>query len=238
MDISSLQHNAEIVHSALVEKGNTLVAKKDCKIYIPESYFSRYLAVKDDTLKIVGIFGIVVGDKHYAASVACSLMEITPTNTNVVTIEDEKYMEYQFDAGDVICPNINLVCTKTFLDRVYAEFVDKGRVPWYIDYDTALGVFETAKFHSNINLGIDQAITELIVASTARNSKDRSKFYRHGITKGLDRKKRPDYIPLSSVALSATNTTAKLLGNNIQEGITSALVNPSERNEPIEDLLR
>ena len=48
----------------------------------------------------------------------------------------------------------------------------------------------------------------------------------------------PALIPFRSVTYGATNTTAKLMGAYFDEGLTSALVNPSQRTEKIEELLR
>ena len=45
-------------------------------------------------------------------------------------------------------------------------------------------------------------------------------------------------IPLRSVAYAASNTTNKLAGSYFSVGLTSALVNPTERVEKIEAILR
>jgi hypothetical protein len=64
-------------------------------------------------------------------------------------------------------------------------------------------------------------------------------FYRHQFkdTKQLT-DKPPEIIALRSVQDGASNTTAKLMGAYLDEGINSALVDPAERLERVEDLLR
>ena len=45
-------------------------------------------------------------------------------------------------------------------------------------------------------------------------------------------------LPLKSIAYGLSNTTSRLMGNYLNDGMNSALVNPSTQNESIEDLLR
>ena len=64
-------------------------------------------------------------------------------------------------------------------------------------------------------------------------------YYRSVINNRSDLKKNPPvFIPLRSVVYGATNTTNKLAGSYFNEGVISALVSPSTRIEPIEELLR
>ena len=118
-------------------------------------------------------------------------------------------------------------------------FIAKGKIPWYLNYSDLGILFTTAKLHAGANLGVDNAALEMIVSSLARDPQDRMRYYRHSVDTPKDtRNNPPDIIPLRSVALSTTNTTAKLLGNYMQEGVTSALVSPTERSESIETMLR
>jgi hypothetical protein len=50
--------------------------------------------------------------------------------------------------------------------------------------------------------------------------------------------KPPTFIPFRSPIYGATNTTAKLIGAYFDDSINSALVNPSEKVEGVESLLR
>ncbi|MNJ68815.1 hypothetical protein D3C77_650980 [compost metagenome] len=48
----------------------------------------------------------------------------------------------------------------------------------------------------------------------------------------------PTIIPLRNVSYGATNTIAKLTGSRFDEGMTSAIVNPGDRVERTEMVLR
>ena len=82
-------------------------------------------------------------------------------------------------------------------------------------------------------------VMELIASMVSRNQKNRLEYYRHTIQNRDELKTNPPlFVALRSVSDSATNTTNKLGGSYFEEGLTSALVNPTERVERIEDLLR
>lgn len=239
MDIDSLQRSPDMVHSAMKEVGDTLIALKQVRIYIPEHYVGSYLAYIDDEVRIIGIHGIVVDGKYLASSRCCAMMSIDPSTTNIVSIKGENFYEFTFEAGETIIKNLNLVQVGTLLFRIFDEFNSKGNIPWYLSEEDVCLLFDTAEEHAGASLGVNSAIMEMVGGSMARSGLDKSIFYRHVLKSMADKEKvKPFYIPLKSVAYGATNTTAKISGAYFEEGMTSALITPSERNETIEELLR
>jgi hypothetical protein len=129
--------------------------------------------------------------------------------------------------------NLNLVKINTLLILIYNDFLSKGNIPWYMDYDDISQLFETSSLHAGASLNADMAMFELLVSIIARQKKDKRFHYRHD-----NATYRPAWVGLSSVAFQATNTFAKLSGGYFNEGLTSALVTPSTTNESIETLIR
>lgn len=240
MDIRKLIRKPEVIHASLAEtKNDTLIAVRECKIYIPTRFAEYRLAVISNEIRIVGIFAIVVDDLYYGVSNANAIMQITPTSTTVVDVEGDEYYEFRFERGSQITPNINLVQDNSFVYRIYDEIVAKGHVPWFISYEDMGKLFETAVYHGNMRLGPNNVPLEMIAASISRSAKDRTLFYRHTIKSVADQLKSPPaFIALRNVMLGATNTTARLMGAYFDEGLLSALVNPSESTEGVETLLR
>lgn len=240
MNIDQFTRDADKVHAALKEVGNQLIAVKECKIYVPEHYMGSFLgSMDDDGVRIIGIYGITVDDKYYATSRCTTMINIDPSIINIVEIDGMNYMEFFFQKGDVVIKNTNLICISTLLFRIYDEIVAKGKVPWYITYQDLCLLFDTAKAHGEVNLGVESAIIEMVGSSMARNSEDKTLFFRHLLKTKADKEKlSPEFVGLRSVAYGATNTTAKLLGAYFQEGMTSALITKSERSESIEEILR
>lgn len=240
MDIKSLIRDPKRVKETLFETDEeALITKTGCKIYIPVRFEERGLATISVETLIVGIYAIVIEDKYYAISLINTMVRIDPQITNKVSINGDDYYEFVFTPGSTVIPSLQLVKVNTLPYRIYDELFAKGRIPWYIGYYDLARIYDSAKYHAGVNIGEDHEVTELLVSMITRDSKDRNIYYRQSVKSDEDMKQNPPvFIPLKSVAYSATNTMNKLAGSYMQDGIVSALVNPSERPERIENLLR
>lgn len=240
MDGSRWKRDPSKVHQSLTEsKDGSVVTSRKCCIYIPKRFVEKQLAVIAAEIYIVGIFAIVVDDAYYGVSTANAMMRIQPTTISTVKFDEESYLEFAFEPGSVVIANTQLIKTDTLVYKIFDEIIAKGRVPWYIGYEDLAKLFSSAGHFAGVDLTGSHAILEMFAAAIARDATDRSKYYRHTVSKQDDAIKRPPVIiPLRSVTYGATNTTAKLLGSYWSDGLTSALVNPSEKVEHIEELLR
>lgn len=240
MDPRRLTRDAPKVHAALKElPDGRLVTTKGCKIYIPARYAERGLAQVGIDTYIVGIYAIVVDDKYYGVSMVNAMMRIDPTTTQKISVDEEEFYEFYFEPGATVCVSVMLVKTDTLTFKIYDEIIAKGRVPWYLDYNDLGSLFKTAKYHAGANVGQQREVTELIVSMIARDPKDRTKYYRQTVqSQGEIALRPPAFIPLRSVVYQATDTTTKIMGSYFSDGLQSALINPSERTERIEGLLR
>lgn len=240
MDPSTLKRDPQRVHKALtVTRSKQMVTPTGCRIYIPARFSEQGLASLGSDIYILGIFAITVEDKYYGVSLANAMMRITPDSTNTVKVGEDDYLEFSFDPGSVVCPNVDLVKDDTLPYRVYNEIHAKGRAPWYISYEDLGRIFQSAPYHAGMRVGANHAVVELMAAAICRDASRRTRYYRHVVEKESDLVNTPPVvIPLKDVSLGATNTTARLLGSYFQDGLTSALVNPADRSEPIEALLR
>lgn len=237
MDIKHLVRNREAVHANLKEVGDTLVALGPMTIHLPESYLGTELADAGDHVMIVGIHALVVGN-NYAVSSACALMEIAPSSKVIEKIEDVKYVVYNFEEGDTVYVNLNLTRTKTIPYRIYYKITANGNIPWYFDLTDHARLFETIVLHSGLSLGVNPAILEIQTSTLFRQDGDKTKYARHLNIPHVGRVSgKISTVKLESVTFGATNVATKIFGNRISEGIQSALVNPSEEPEAVEDLI-
>ena len=236
----SLTRDASRVIETLEElPDNRLVTKKGCKIYVPARFAEHDLAVLGVKNYIVGIYAIVVDDTYYGVSTVNAMINIDPTDTNKVKIGDDDYIEFVFAPGSTVIKSLDLVKIDVLTYKIYDEIFSKGRVPLYLDYNDLGGIFDTAKYHANANLGTTGEVTQLIASMISRDPQDKTKYYRTMINDLSDvRNNPPAFIPLRSVAYAATNTTTRLGGSYFDKGVVSALVNPSDRVERIESLLK
>lgn len=240
MNIHGLIKDPQYVRTHLRElPDDRLITLKDCAIYLPVRFSEHGMASVGVETYIVGIYLIVMEGKYSAVSLVNTILRIEPSKVNRVMVNGDEYYEFLFNAGSTVIPNINLVQNNRMPYKIYDEIFAKGRVPFYLGYEELARIFDTSKKHGGVNIGGEHEITELLVSMICRNPQDRTQYYRQAI-EGLDdlNRKKPAFVPLKSVAYSATNTTNKLAGSYMQDGIVSALVSPSERVERIESLLR
>lgn len=238
-DPNNLVRSPEKVKSTLIEDGDQLITKTGCKIYIPTRWTDKHLAIVGKETRVISVFPIVIDDKYYSVSSAVASMPLTPSRTSIVTIGEEECYEFLFDKGAVICPNINLVRVSTMAYYLYDEIIAKAHVPWFLDYADVLRLLYTTRMHADIVLAANNVPMELLAATIARQSKDVTKYYRHvAVNDKVMMVNKPSYVPLGNVLVGATNTTAKLMGNYLDDGITSALINPTTQIDPVETLFR
>jgi len=239
MNIKSLVRDPSKIHEALQELDDfKVVARQECKIYIPARFVERNLAELGVENYITGICAIVVGD-FFAVMNVCAMLKIEPVQTLKIRIQGDEYYEFYFPKGSTVITTTELVKKDTLVYRIYDEIISKGKVPWYLDYNDLGKIFDTAKLHAGANIGQNSEVTELIVSMIARDRVDKTKYYRTVINSLDDLKKNPPtYIPLRSVIYAATNTTNKLAGSYFATSTVSALVSPATRTERIEAILR
>lgn len=240
MDAAQFVRDAKKVKAYLKTMADgSVITTQGCKIYIPERYKLKRLMMQGAETYILAIYALVVEDKYYAVSMANAMIPLGPAQISTVKFDDEPYLELTFEAGSTVFTGTDLVKNNTLVYAIFDEFFSKAHVPWFIGYEDLAKLFDTADYHAGLNLGRSRAILEMIASMIARDPDNRTLYYRHVVKdKNTLQRHPPVVIPLRSVALGATNTTAKLIGAYADEGLTSALVNESTRVEPIEAILR
>lgn len=232
MDVRKLIRDKEKVLSTLKESKDQLFTTVGCKVYFPKRFEEKEIASVGSEVSSLGMVGIVVGN-HYATLKVIAMVTFSPDETKLVDIEGHAYYELSFDPGSVVIPNMNVVKKDVLSYDVYDMFLSKGRIPWYMDYDDLTRLFDTAKEYSGADLGERPEAMAVCVSLIARDPKDRRVYYRQ-----TDMKAPPAYVPMKSVEYGATNTLNKLGGNYFQIGVVSSLIDPAEKVEKIEAILR
>lgn len=217
----------------------SVVAKKPCRIVIPARFQERNLASLGSEVYILGVYAIILKDNSYAISMTDAMMQIDPSTTETIMMDGDQYLQFSFDRGSRVFVTVDLVKNALLLYNIFDEFISKGNVPWYIEYEDLPHLFDTAEYHAGSKVGGNHVIYEYICAMVGRVSDNRQLHFRHFAKSHKDEKVHPPvFVPFRSVIYNAPNTTAKLLGAYASDGLTSALVNPAQRVEAIEDLLR
>lgn len=239
MDVTKLIRDPKLTHGDLVVVNKTeVITKKGCSIIFPSRYITQGLAEVSSEVSLLGIYALVRGNK-YTVSKALTVIKSQPDEINNLKIDDVGYTELVFYPDSTVVVNTEVVKNSNLLFLVWDEFITKGKIPWFIDYKDLGDLLGSAKRYTGVTLGANKKILELIAAVISRDPKDLLSHYRHVIEKMSDLKTNPPTIvKLNSVSMNASNTTAKLIGGYWEEGVTSALMHPSEDKESLEDALR
>lgn len=210
-----------------------------CRIFIPKRFVERELAAVGTENYSIGFFPIVTPDNKFLLVNAIAFIYLNPSSFNTVYIDGIEHVEFTFDKNTIVIKSMNLVQKDTLVHGTFNEFISNGNIPWYINYDDAGTTFDTATTIAGTSIGSNPEIIEMLIASISRQKQKVTSYFRTLVT-NLEQAKtfQPVYVPLKSVSYSATTTTNKLAGSYFDEGITSALINPTTKPDTIGTILR
>lgn len=218
-----------------------LLCDVPCRILVPERWIYRNLATVGTETFVTGIFPIILkedNDEYFAVVNVMARMQIMPSSTVKIKIDDVDYLEFSFEPGDILIKNINLVVDKTLPYYVYNEIIDKGNIPYLLNYFDLANLFLTCPVYANLNLG-SRSVINLVTSTIARDNKEPMRLYRHVLFKPTDPLTNPPmYVPFRSVVWNTSDTVSKINGAYFSDAINSALVNPSESVELLEEIYR
>lgn len=243
MDVKAWRRDPEAIHALLKDTPEgQLIARKPLRIYLPRRFEGTRLGTIAKDIRVLAVFMIAsVEEKVYSVCKACSIMVLTPTSSTIVDMPDGEYYEFSFDAGQIICPNIDLVKDDTLPYAIFDEIMAKGHIPWYftgVDLSTLL---ESADYHAGLTFGPTNVPIELIASSMMRNPDDLRLYYRFMMEQSKmlnDQPVPPGFIALNNIIYGTTDTVSKIVGSYFDDSVTSALVNVSEKKGGVETLLR
>lgn len=241
-------YDADAVKKTLVEQGDAVITTTGCRIYIPVRFAEQGLALLGDETFIFGFFAILpnfpalAGQEPtpvFAVSTACTMIGISPSTTKIIKDGENSYYEFGFDPYTEVINNVNVVMDDTLPYQMYREFIQMGRVPPYLNYEQQAGLFDSVLELCGVSLGAKESILSMIASSVFKDPNDLRRSYAFALKSIEDmRRVRPALVPFRDVQFGTTNTTARLMGSYPDLAVTSALVNPSERLEDMEELLR
>lgn len=234
-----LKRNAGKVLEALGDTpGKPVIAKKALKILFPTRFRDINLAIIGETSYVFGLFAVVVGEEYALINLNCYL-ELGKAAISKAKYADGEYYVYSYEPGDIVIKTKEVVARSNLIFTAIDEFVFKGKVPWYMNYEDMGRLFSTAEEFAGTKAKLIPSVMEFLAAYIARKKDDRSKYIRDGATKYEDFDlSKIAWVPLRSVYWSAPGTVNKLSGAYFADGVVSALVNPSQKVEKVESILR
>jgi len=234
------RRNAEKVYRALDDQDNRpVITKAPIRLIVPARFREIGLLQIGTQTFVFGLAALVLESNEWALLNVNAYLELGPAAVELIKIDDVEYYTFQFQAGDVLFKTKELVCHSSLLYTAIEEFIFKGKMPRYVEYEDGCHLFDSAKKHTKTTASIQHSVVEFLVGFIGRDRADRAKYIREVAKSendfGMD---KLSWVPMRSVYWSAPSTVNKLAGAYFSEGIVSALVNPSERTDKIEQILR
>ena len=226
----------KIKDSVVFSEEGSAVAKRDCQILVPNSWCNTDLVQIGHQTYICSIYMIKDDRDFYAVSIANCMVRIEPSSMDIVELEGKEYLSFEFDKGATIFPSTKVVRNNKLIYSIFEEFVAKGRVPVFMNYTDLGRIFDSSKYYADVELASTPTIVHAMISTIARDP-DNPQIYFRQTTSGEDLE-RVKFIPMRNSIHAATNTTARMVGSYFSDNLDSALINPQEKEEQIESLLR
>lgn len=212
-----------------------VVTTKDTHVYFPARFEKARLAFIQNNYDVVGYLAVVSGGKYGVISLPC-LLTMNPSSVQTVKIDEVEYLELHFEAGVTLFETTRLSKDSTLVYPIYNELISKPNLPVYFSYKDALMCLrKTGKF-ANLSLEKTNVATEVIIATTTRDSTNPQLLFRQALAKGGAAK--PVFYGLRNIQHGVTNVPTAIMGSYSDMGVDSLLVNPPVKLDKYEELLR
>jgi hypothetical protein len=187
-----------------------------------------------DTVTTPGVMDMIFDDHFHAGLNLLASITIEPSDMGSFSHEGIEYVTLFLKTGDKFMTSYRVIQDPNIVYVLWTEFVTNGGVPYWLDYDAFLKLFDRVRELTGAGIGVSRSVYEGIIAHIARDKDNFSLQYRL-----TDMSKPMKLVPLKSVSQAPTGTVARLNGSYFKdEGSTAALRWQVDQQQPFENLLR
>jgi len=214
------------------KSGEVIVTGGPISIMIPRSYEKYKRLNITDEIDTLAMFEITIDNETKEFFLPASII-MKPSVVQYVTTEGQDYVSATFDKGDIFIKNTRVVKNGYIAYIIFSEYIEKGQIPRYLNYNNLAFIFDTIQRITGCKLPAEHATFEMIYAHLSRDQHQLSTPYR--LTPMTT---PPKFLKLKDVPHAATSTTAKLVGSYLKDSIINNTVNAADDVSDIEELLR
>lgn len=215
----------------------SVVTTEDINIHFPERFMTKGIATEGQTFSCIGMFAIIFGNKYAIMNVIATL-HMQPHETRKFLYEGQSYVEWSFPKGSTFIKSSDLIKNNNLVGLIFEEFISKGNVPYYYSYEDYSKILSSSEKYAGANLGASDSIMAVIASSIARWPSKTNMQYRQGLsTYNGKTLPNPAYVGLGDMNAS-TSTIARLRGAYFLTGVRSSILNPTQRLEKTDEIIR
>lgn len=238
--MTNYKRNALSVKKEILKNSSgQYVCKSRCRIHTPLRFVEKGLSEVGLRTYLFGSFPIIIENNDYAVLNVCGKVEIKPSKTTMISMEETDYYEFQFEAGDVLIASDQIVQDDKILYFILDELIFQAKVPWYLGYDDLGKILDSTKQFAGSNAAEVLETIEVLASIVTRIKSDPEVYAR--LKQDVLKDFGPDnvqFIPLSSVHLSVAGTANRIAGSYFEPAVEGALVTPSKKSDDVEKILR
>lgn len=231
-----MKRDDNFIYNLLVETPEGPVkTKARMAIHVPYRFQEKGLLRQGDRIYVMGSFGLVSGTT-YSSFNTNAMVEIRIDETNVITINDEKYFELVVYPNTVIFPTLVALKDGLVMDVIMNMYLFRGQVPWYMSEEDMVFFLDTATKHSGLRLDKIPVVMEVLVSLATRMKSNTDIFSR--MAKKPLTKDEITYVPLANVSFGSNTPFNKITGGYQSAGLISSLITTAEETSTTEEIIR
>lgn len=239
MNRTDFKYNPTLINSKKKRVGTEEIVLEPLSIIFPERYMDGPLVSMGESNYLVGFFAVIDDDLNYAKSNITAMISTEPDRITKIVIDGTNFIRLHFDKGSRLIANTYLIMDDNLVHTIYSELLALGRIPFYYQYGNVSKFFLNTRKYNGYTLGSNPVIWEYVESAMSRDPDQPDRLYRlrKNVKKDLG-KVSPDIVGLNNVSRGASNVISRQGGSKFKEGLTATLVDPSDRAERMETMLR
>lgn len=203
------------------------------EIFISMRYEANKCLKIGNTVSTIGIFDFIINDKIEDGLFLPAIIEMEPSNVEIIKIGNDEFAKVTFLNGDIFIKNREVQKVQDLGYVIFYEIINQANRSKHLDYFKSVKIFDLLTEVCGIDFGVNRKVFELIMAHIHRDKKNLSVFYRQ-----TDMKQPPEIIQFRDIAHGTVTTTGKIIGNYFDDSLRSAIVNPTEEGNDLENIMR
>lgn len=237
MNYSALTRNKDRVFKALKElEDHSVIALEPLEVHIPKRFIERSLADIGDKVETIGVLGIVIPDVAYCCMYRVATVTLSPSNIREITLDGVRYVVLDFEKGDTVFNNIEVVKDEHLNYSYYMEFGYFARIPWYVDVTMAPKLFDYAGLITGKKVGTSPQVFRVLYGLSYRDPDNYEIAYRYGA--GIKAGKKPHLVGLNNGSMLIDGTFNRLMGGYLADNTIAAILNPDTKVTDSEKVMK
>lgn len=239
-DKNKLKKDNDYIKSLINDGGDIYTTKKDLLVVFPQRFVDKGFTILGTQSLVLGIIAIIDPETNkYGVLKIPGRLEMQPNEINNISIDDTAYVSLYFEKGMDFISNKKVIKEGNFLFDMFDNFLIKGKIPWYLEYQDLIDIFTKIGKFTGSKAGKNPLVYEILTAVIGRYKEDKKIQFRNYVNEIRNiSKKDLTWVGLENIWYSYSNTVNKLAGSYMELGIVSSILDPEKEASDIEHVLR